>query len=155
MIFVVWNQQHFMYLNFEVAWGNMSFTLDSVTRSGLSVYFAFLTFPLLLQFWMLKLFFFLSSIPRVAGNLSRNDFCEKNSHREVFNQSRDRLQFCYVFDSLNVWTEKITALSWMRFFLILFYFVSEAPKFENLFFFITLLKSSYFNDLDYISGLNE
>ena len=38
-----------------------------------------------------------------------------------------------------------------------FYFVSEAPKFENLFFFvflITLLKSSDFNDLDYISGNN-
>ena len=39
-----------------------------------------------------------------------------------------------------------------------FYFVSEAPKFENLFFvfvfLITLLKSSYFNDLDYISGHN-
>ena len=40
-----------------------------------------------------------------------------------------------------------------------FYFVSEAPKFENLFFFvffslITLLKSSDFSGLDYISSHN-
>ena len=75
-------------------------------------------------------------------------YMSPNTLRSRFSQS--------VFSGKKCWVKFGAVMDFPQY--SIFYFVSEAPKFENLFFcvcfLITLLKSSDFNELDYISGHN-